>query len=459
MEFENLKDELLSAVDSSLKYARTIDSDADFEVYVYYENRTQVSINQGVVDASDVIVEGNAVRVAKQKSISFASSSGISTDRIRRSINEAIASLKTLSIKDERFKGFCEPKPPGNEGTLAKEILSLDKEELVNYASNMVKEGQKFDKRIHAVGSECGAEWGGFAVGNTLGVQQASRGVTNGFEVYCIAIDGEERRTSFEFDLDREKLIKPAGYGTKAAQKAVSLLGAKKLNKTGIFPTLWTPIPAAAFIYASLAQSAMGNNVVEGRSPLSDKIGKNISSSKLTIIDDGQKPSGINTDAIDAEGYPQQKNTLLEQGRLEQFLFDTYYANIRNRESTGNSVRSGRTLPYEVSPNIRPKNLDVKPGNKNLDDLMNSVSGQAIMIVDMPIGILHSNVSTGEFSAVAQSAFLVENGKKSPIQPVSVSGNFYKGLKSLLNIGSDLEKTMFNVETPTLVFDGFSIVG
>jgi predicted Zn-dependent protease len=68
-------------------------------------------------------------------------------------------------------------------------------------------------------------------------------------------------------------------------------------------------------------------------------------------------------------------------------------------------------------------------------------------------------VSTGEFSAVAASAFLVENDEKSPIQPVSVSGNFYKGFQNLLDVGSDLEKTIFVVETPSLVFDGFSIVG
>ena len=82
------------------------------------------------------------------------------------------------------------------------------------------------------------------------------------------------------------------------------------------------------------------------------------------------------------------------------------------------------------------------------------------MIVDTPIGIFHSNVATGEFSAVAQSVFLVEKGEKRfPLQPVSVSGNFYSGLRQLLAVGDDLEKTVFAVESPTLIFDGFSIVG
>ena len=117
-------------------------------------------------------------------------------------------------------------------------------------------------------------------------------------------------------------------------------------------------------------------------------------------------------------------------------------------------------FPYETSPLIRPKNLVVSSGNKNFNDLIGSIDGRVILIVDMPIGIFHSDVATGEFSAVAQSAFLIDKGeKKYQLQPVSVSGSFYSGFQNLLNVGSDLEKTAFVVETPTLVLDGFSIVG
>lgn len=464
MMFENLKDELLSAVDTGLKFAKTLDREAEFELYLFYEKKTQTTIKQGVVEAADGIVEGNAVRVAKKNSVSFASSSGISQERIRRSLREAISSLKSLSIKDERFSGFCEPKKPGSDGTFTREILDLGKEELINFANNMVREAQGFDKRIQTVGSECHANWGGFAVGNTLGIQQASRSAINGYEVYCLAVNGEERRTAYESNITRENLMETTGVGAKAASQAISLLGAKKLNKTAVMPTIWKPIAAAAYVRSSLAQSASGENVVEGRSSIGNKIGEMIAQRDLTIIDEGQQPSGINTDAIDAEGSPQQNTTIIENGKLRHFLFDTYYARIHGSKSTGNCARHsqpfGSTLPYETSPMIRPKNLKVNAGNKTFDDLLCSIDGQAILIVDTPIGIFHSDVSTGEFSAVAQSVFLVEDGeKKHSLQPVSVSGNFYKGFEQLLAIGSDLTKTVFVVETPSLAFDSFSIVG
>jgi PmbA protein len=462
--FENLKDELLSSVDTGLKFARTLDKDTEFELYLYYEQRTRANVTQGVVDAADGVVEGNAVRVVRKNCVSFASSSGVSQERIRRSLQEAVNSLRAVSIKDERFLGFCEPKKPGREGAFAHEILDLGREELIRFAHDMVREGQEFDKRIQTVGSECSAEWGGFAVGNTLGLQQASRSAVNGFEVVCLAVDGDERRTAYESNVTRENLIDTATFGEKAARRAISLLGAKKLGKTAIMQTVWKPLAAAAYVRSSLAQSASGSNVVEGRSPIANRLREKIAHPQLTILDDGQDPSGINTDAIDAEGFPQQNTPIIQNGKLSQFLFDTYYARIHGSESTGNCARHSRpfgsTLPYESSPGIRPKNLKVEPGNTRFDDLLSAVDGQAILIVDTPIGIFHSDVSTGEFSAVAQSVFLVEDGqKKHPLQPISVSGNFYKGFAQLFGIGSDLEKTIFAVETPSLAFDGFSVVG
>ncbi len=464
MKYQNLKDDLLSAVDTGLKFARTVDPKAEFELYLFFRNNASVSIKQGMVESTDGIVEGNAVRVAKQNSVSFASSSGISIDRIRRSVNEAVSSLKSGSFKDSRFRGFCDPKKPGDEGAFASEILELGKDELIEYANDLVNKGQGFDKRILVAESNCASEWGGFAVGNTLGLQQASRSASNSCFISCMAAVNEERRVAYEYDITRERLINTEGLGEKAARKAISMLGGRKLEKTTTLPTVWEPISAAAYILASLARSTSGSFVVEGRSPLADKIGKPIANSHLTIVDDGQNPSSIGTAAIDAEGQPQRKNVIIEEGRLSQFMFDNYYARIYGTESTGNCSRgsgfTGSTLPYETSPTISHKSIEVEPGRNDLSDLIASVDGQAVLISDTPIGIFHSNVSTGEFSAVAQSVFLVQDGeKKWPLQPVSVSGNFYRGFRHLLEVGSDLKKTPFSVETPSLIFDGFSIVG
>ena len=148
---------------------------------------------------------------------------------------------------------------------------------------------------------------------------------------------------------------------------------------------------------------------------------------------------------------------------MKNFMFDTYYAQIYGAKSTGNCSRGGvfgSSLPYESQLSIQPCYTKVTPGKKSMEKMIKSIDGQAILIADVPIGIFHSDVATGEFSAVAQSVFLVEKGeKKHPLQPVSVAGNFYKGFQNLVDIGSDSQRTPFQTETPTLVLDGFSVVG
>ena len=75
MEFENIKDELQAVVDSGLKYGRSLTKDAEFEIYVHYENEAEASISQGVVTAKDGAVAGNTVRVSEGNRVGFACAS------------------------------------------------------------------------------------------------------------------------------------------------------------------------------------------------------------------------------------------------------------------------------------------------------------------------------------------------------------------------------------------------
>ncbi len=463
MEYEKLKDALLAEVDSGLKFARSVDSTAEFEIYLLHRHKSSVDISQGKVKANDGIVAGNAVRVAKDQCVSFSSSSGISAERIRLSIKEAVSSLKAVSVKDERFQGFLDPMRQGKEGVFTTEILSLSTEDLVSAAKQLAENARSAGEKIMAQ-SECGVDWGGFAIGNTRGVQRASASASNYCQAYAMAMKGDERRAAYTYDVTRERVFDIEGVGEKAAKEATSLLGAKKLDITAEMPTLWIPKAAASYVLSSLAQSANGRAVVEGLSPISERIGDKIADSGFTVLDDGQNPVSLGTHAVDAEGYPQGKTPIIQQGELKNFLFDSYYSRVFETDSTGNCSRGGgpfgATLPFESSPGISSSSLEVVPGTKSEEELIASIDGKAIMIVDMPAGIFHSNVSTGEFSAVAACAFLIENGeKRGAIQPVSVSGSFYKGLEQLRGVGSNIERTPWGVTIPSLVFDGFTIVG
>lgn len=462
MEIDSIKDELLSVADTGLKYAKALNPDAEFEVFVVYENTSEAEIQQGVVTATDGAAAGNAVRVAMNNRVGFASSTGVTAERVKLSVKEAYDIVTSINAQDERFKALADPQPAGREADFDKKILELGVDTLIKDCEYLVSEATSVDEKIAFASASANTRWGGYAVANTRGILGATRYGQAGCSVQVQAKKGEERRSGFEFDVATHKVYEKEGLGIKASQHALSLIDAKKLDVTEKLPTIWTPLSAATYILASIAQSVLGSPVVEGISPLCDMIGDSIGPTSLNILDDGQAKHGLGTNAIDGEGLPQRKNSIIEDGVLKSFLFDSYFGTAFGVGSTGNCHRAGGIFgggaPYENSPYVSTKFMEVIPGKKSLEDLIASIDGRAIMIFDFPIGIFHGSVATGEFSAVASSAFLVENGeKKYPIEPVSVAGNFYEGFKNLRDIGSDILSIPYGIAIPSLIFDGFSI--
>ncbi len=459
MEFDILKSELQSVVDTGLKYGKSLDDSCEYEVFMYYRQFAEANIRQGIVTASDGAIAGNAVRVAKGKRVGFAASSGVSEESVKKSVSEAHSIAQLLKQDDERFPGFAEPATPGKDGIINKDILALGIDDLIEASGSLVKNAQTVGKDVKMLvqaGTEI--EWGSYAVGNTHGVQEATLFADNNCVAYVQAIEGEERHSAYGFDVTRERPINIEGVGEKAAKDAIALLGSKKFEHTGKLTTIWNPIPMTSFLGASLAQAVQGKPVVEKRSPLVDMMGDEVGPEELSIYSNGQKPTGFGTFAIDAEGVPQKKNSIIERGVLKGFIFDSYWGNAFGVESTGNAARQGGRLPYEGTVSTSVKWLDVSPGKRSYEEIIASIDGPAIELVDIPIGIGHSNISTGEFSCVANSAYLVENGeRKHSIKQVSFAGHFYKGLKNVVEIGSNVESLPFGMDVPTMVFDGFTI--
>lgn len=464
MEFDNLKDELLSATDTGLKYATSLDTSAEFEIFAFYQNKISAIIDQGLVTAKDGATAGTAVRAIKGKRIGFAVASGVSVERIKLATREALSIITNANVEDDRFQGFSDPKGVGKEGAFPEEILSIETDELIKYCEQQIEEAKAVDSRAKIVAAEAEVSWRGYAVGNTRGILRATRSGVSRCETEVLAIENEERRESFHFDISRERLFNVVGVGKTAAESAISLLGARNLNTTAKMPTIWTPVPAGLFVLSSLGRSILGGPVVDGVSPLCDKIGDTIASKAFSLIDSGQSASGLRTEAIDAEGLPQRENQVIEKGVLKNYLFDSYFGKAYGLESTGNCTRGAGTrdvaIPYESKPTVSSKWLEVTPGNKTEEDIISSIDGKAILVRDYPLGITHSSVATGEFSCVAGSAYLVENGEiKGSVKPVSIAGNFYEGYQKLRDVGNNNQFLRYGINIPTLAFDGFSVVG
>ena len=115
----------------------------------------------------------------------------------------------------------------------------------------MIDEAKAVDERAKVISAAIEAKWEGYSVGNSRGILEATRSCYNDCQVNVYAIEGEERRGSSDFDVAVDRVYNTDDLGKNAAEYAIGLLGAKKLDMTTKMPTIWTEIPLYPFEFSS----------------------------------------------------------------------------------------------------------------------------------------------------------------------------------------------------------------
>ena len=86
----------------------------------------------------------------------------------------------------------------------------------------------------------------------------------------------------------------------------------------------------------------------------------------MTLVDDGTVGSEWGTYAVDDEGRPAQRNVLIEDGVLTDYLWDYLRARKEGRASSGN----GRRQTYQHLPMVRMTNTFLLPGTEDPDEIV-----------------------------------------------------------------------------------------
>jgi len=453
MKFDTITSDLQSLADDGIKYAKKLGAE-QAEIYVSSHQQTNVRNQSGMIDAKDGSNDGIGVRVAIGKKLGFAATSGLTKESVEHAIKEALSVVKSVKEDNVGFETFAPKLKPGKDGIIDDAIVALTSEDIVKNANDIFLDAKNFDERIIGPYAQCQAIYGGHAVANTEGVSAASKITALVLVTSVTAAEGDNRKTAFDFVVSRS-IPEFATLGSSAAEKAIKLLDSKPLGFTGVLPTIWNQNVMSGYWNMSLASSVNGRQVVEKNSYFMDKLGDKVGIDKLCITDDGQLPEGLDTSSIDEEGVPRQSTPIIENGVLRSFLYDSYYGRLGKAESTGNASRG---QGYESTPNISTTTIVIKPGTKDFDKMISGID-KGVYVMDNVMGLGHSNLISGDFSVVATSAYYIENGEiKHPLDSINIAGNLYKSYKDILEIGSN-SKLLQNVKTPSVVFDGFTVVG
>ena len=257
-----------------------------------------------------------------------------------------------------------------------------------------------------------------------------SSGYSLGVEV--VAEKGDQKNTGGEscsrvFFADLKPLEEIAA---EASKKAWELLDPVMIP-TQRASVIFDPDVARSLIGGIIA-AINGERVLQGASFLKDYLNKPFASSLLTIIDDGTRAKGLASSPFDGEGVPTIKNTLVQNGILKSFIYNTKAAKRAGVKSTGNASRGG----FNSLPGIGTHNVYLEAGKHTKEEIIKATKKGLLLKEVTGYGI--DSVS-GNFSGGA-TGFWIENGQiKHPVKGVTIAGKALDILNGIDMMGNDLD--------------------
>jgi len=215
-------------------------------------------------------------------------------------------------------------------------------------------------------------------------------------------------------------------------------------------PVIFTPRGVANALIPPLMAAFNGKTVLEGASPIGNRLGQTVFDPKLWLWDDPTIAYRPNSRPCDDEGIPSQRTPLIEQGTVANFLYDLQTAAQAHTKSTGNGSRSGG-LPVPS-----PTALIIAPGKTTLDEMVNDIKEG--LVIEQLMGAGQGNVLGGDFSGNVLLGYKVESGKiVGRVKDTMVSGNVYQVLKEVIAIGSEAKWVGGFLNTPPIYCPGLSV--
>lgn len=297
-----------------------------------------------------------------------------------------------------------------------------------------------------------GDSWGESAIASTSGIYAYSRGTWCSASVSAMATSGAETQMGYGYDVARDPgQLDLAKASADAVERSTRLLGAVK-PPSGKMAIVCEP-RIAATLMSIVAGMCSGEAVVKGRSPFTGRIGETVGSPLLTLADDPTDPRSFGAEEFDGEGLACRRNLLIDGGRLDGYLHNSYTARRMQTLSTASAVRGARSLP-----GVGAVAWSLAPGSGTLDDLIGSV--ELGLLVNSFAG-LHSGVNpvSGDFS-VGADGVMIRNGELAePVRELTLASTIQRMLAAVLGVGADLEFLPGGSTMPTVIVGDMSVSG
>lgn len=241
--------------------------------------------------------------------------------------------------------------------------------------------------------------------------------------------------------------------GASLSRQARDSASAKGFEGHESLSMLLPPGQLGEMLLTSVGAAVNGENVKYGRSLWKDSIGNEVACKELVMTDDPTISAPLSC-ALDDEGTPTEKRSIIENGVLRSFLRDSFCGG-----STGNGMRRSSVEAqgaFERTPIVKPLNLTVSPGRYTRDQLIEQTdNGILVERFANP----EADELSGRFGLNVRCGYLIRKGEVVGVVNNSLlMGNMFDAVKAIEAIGSDSMQTGV-INTPTMAFSGAELVG
>jgi TldD protein len=220
------------------------------------------------------------------------------------------------------------------------------------------------------------------------------------------------------------------GVARTSARRALTKLTARPAP-SGTLPVVIGRGGGGVLFHEACGHGLEKDLVDKGASAFKGRLGQQVASPLVTLVDDGTMAEEWGHFGIDDEGTPAQRNVLIEDGVLTDYMWDFLRSRKDGRARSGN----GRRQSYQHLPMVRMTNTYLLAGDSDPDDIVSSTE-RGVYVASLGGGQV--NTASGDFVFGMTEAYLIENGEiTEPIREGNLIGNGPKVLTEIDAVGND----------------------
>ena len=453
---------LETIVDDALKGAD------DGELFLEYRQSEALSLDDGrIKSASFDTMQGFGLRSVAGEAAGYAHASELSEEAVRRA-------AETVRAVHSGRGGTLDTGPQGTNRLLYADdnpLGDLPYEAKVKLLTEMDAYARGKDSRVRQVSASLAGEWQAVQILRPGGLRLADIRPLVRLSVNVVVGEGERMESGSYGGGGRiayTTLVEPEYWRAaidEALRQALANLDSVPAP-AGEMPVVLGPGWPGVMLHEAVGHGLEGDFNRKKTSTFSGRIGEQVASKGVTVVDDGTITDRRGSLTIDDEGTPSEYTVLIEDGVLVGYMQDRQNARLMDMKPTGN----GRRQSYAHIPMPRMTNTYMLGGQHDPEEILGAVD-KGLYAVNFGGGQV--DITSGKFVFSCTEAYMIENGKLGPaVKGATLIGNGPDAMTKVRMVGNDMkldsgigtcgkdgQGVPVGVGQPSLLLDGLTVGG